>query len=500
MDVNQAKAFFAGYFFGDGHLRPRSNEQTSTTTSPALAIGLSMLHKKIHGRIVNIQKIKVPPTTVIEGRTVNQKDYYRLVFTKNNRVGFTRDDYSWGRCSSSESTNRNEWVYNIGVDEDESYIANNAIVHNCQSFSIAGKRGGFSDTRGTLFFDIARIARVRKPRFLVLENVKGLLSHDDSQTFATIIATLDEIGYDAEWEVLNSKYFGVPQNRERVFIVGHLRGCGGRKIFPLGGSSTEDSRVVGRDVSFALDANYSKGTNTLDKSRRSLVLAEAGGELAVVNDARQGYRVYSDEGLSPALCSQIGGLTAGSQIIQLNNPSFSQQRVYSIEGIAPTICAGNLGGGKSPSKIVLPADIMNNSDAGGVKTRDVSVAFEVASNLAKENNKPVQLDLMHLKYGEMRPLSTYIPQDLDTHRCLQAGVPKEFLVMPSTRIRRLTPTECERLQAFPDGWTKYGLFDGKVREISDNQRYKMMGNAVTTSVIAAIFEKLLSQEWEGDSL
>jgi DNA (cytosine-5)-methyltransferase 1 len=112
----------------------------------------------------------------------------------------------------------------------------------CQSFSIAGKRGGFSDTRGTLFFDIARILKAKKPRLLLLENVKGLLSHDEGRTFATIISTLDELGYDLQWQVLNSKNHGVPQNRERVFIVGHLRGTRRPEVFPFGLNGREDIR------------------------------------------------------------------------------------------------------------------------------------------------------------------------------------------------------------------------------------------------------------------
>ena len=103
----------------------------------------------------------------------------------------------------------------------------------CQSFSIAGKRGGFADTRGTLFFEVMRLAVVRKPTYLFLENVKGLLSHDNGNTFATIIESLWECGYHAEWQVLNSKDHGVPQNRERVFIVGHLRGQSEPKVFPI---------------------------------------------------------------------------------------------------------------------------------------------------------------------------------------------------------------------------------------------------------------------------
>ena len=111
----------------------------------------------------------------------------------------------------------------------------------CQAFSIAGKRGGFGDTRGTLFFEIARLISYKKPRLLLLENVKGLLSHDEGRTFTTIISTLDELGYDLQWQVLNSKNFGVPQNRERVFIIGHLRGTSRPQVFPFGEDDRTDS-------------------------------------------------------------------------------------------------------------------------------------------------------------------------------------------------------------------------------------------------------------------
>lgn len=103
----------------------------------------------------------------------------------------------------------------------------------CQSFSIAGKRRGFKDTRGTLFFEISRIIRNKQPRLFLLENVKGLLSHNDGRTFRVIISELVDLGYDVEWQVLNSKNFGVPQNRERVFIVGHPRGTTRPEVFPL---------------------------------------------------------------------------------------------------------------------------------------------------------------------------------------------------------------------------------------------------------------------------
>lgn len=129
----------------------------------------------------------------------------------------------------------------------------------CQSFSIAGNRQGFEDTRGTLFFEIARFASILKPRILFLENVKGLLNHDKGRTFETILQTLDELGYNVEWQVLNSKDFGVPQNRERVFIIGHLRGEGGRKVFPIGTYNKQTVELPGeRLTTNTLTARYSK--------------------------------------------------------------------------------------------------------------------------------------------------------------------------------------------------------------------------------------------------
>lgn len=113
----------------------------------------------------------------------------------------------------------------------------------CQAFSIAGRRRGFEDTRGTLFFEIARFASILKPKYLLLENVKGLLNHDKGNTFEVILSALDELGYDVEWQVLNSKDFGVPQNRERVYIVGHLRGTSRREVFPIIRTRSDESII-----------------------------------------------------------------------------------------------------------------------------------------------------------------------------------------------------------------------------------------------------------------
>jgi len=141
----------------------------------------------------------------------------------------------------------------------------------CQAFSLAGKRLGFEDTRGTLYHEIIRIAKEKRPKYLLLENVKGLLYHDQNKTLATILGALDEIRYDAEWQVVNSKYF-VPQNRERIFIVGHSREGSRRKILPVGDfgeqlnepckSTQRERQRISAKVCGALDANYWKGSGS----------------------------------------------------------------------------------------------------------------------------------------------------------------------------------------------------------------------------------------------
>jgi DNA (cytosine-5)-methyltransferase 1 len=113
----------------------------------------------------------------------------------------------------------------------------------CQAFSIAGKRLGFDEARGTLFFDIARILDAKQPRNFILENVKGLLNHNGGQTLRTILRALDGLGYDVQWKVLNSKDHGVPQNRERIYLVGNLGGTPRPEVFSPHGPGNPYSTV-----------------------------------------------------------------------------------------------------------------------------------------------------------------------------------------------------------------------------------------------------------------
>jgi DNA (cytosine-5)-methyltransferase 1 len=144
----------------------------------------------------------------------------------------------------------------------------------CQSFSIAGKRRGLQDIRGTLFVEIVRLAKAKRPRLLLLENVKGLLNHDGGETLATILDSFSELGYALEWEVINSKNFGVPQDRSRIFIIGHFGGEPTRQVFPLGNCN---EAIIGdvqgsRQVSTCLDANYGKGW--LDHGQRTMIAVQ----------------------------------------------------------------------------------------------------------------------------------------------------------------------------------------------------------------------------------
>lgn len=134
----------------------------------------------------------------------------------------------------------------------------------CQAFSIAGKRGGFDDTRGTIFFDFARIMKAKKPKFAIFENVKGLLNHEGGRTFETIIKTLDEIRYDAQWGILNTRFHGLPQNRERVYIVANLRERSAAKILFERGNGITDK--VARTQQSIIGDYYTKSGKTHQRS------------------------------------------------------------------------------------------------------------------------------------------------------------------------------------------------------------------------------------------
>ena len=136
----------------------------------------------------------------------------------------------------------------------------------CQDLSVAGKRAGITGERSGLFAEFIRALQEKKPQYFIWENVKGALSSNQGWDFAEVQAQMAECGYELWWQVLNAKDFGVPQNRERIFVIG-VRGGSPREVFFEREADAQDSSRV----SYALDANYHKGTNTLKKGRRKLV-------------------------------------------------------------------------------------------------------------------------------------------------------------------------------------------------------------------------------------
>lgn len=181
----------------------------------------------------------------------------------------------------------------------------------CATFSVAGKRTGFSldDTRGTLAFEMFRLAHEKSIPYLLFENVKGLLNHDGGRTFEIILEVLDGLGYDCQWELLDSQNFGVPQHRERIFLIGHLRGKPRPKVFPIGRASRSNDEAnsqerTGReglfsDISPTLDAHYYKGGN----ARQYVVQTESRRDKEM--------RTYT-EGVVPTLTAQMG--TGGGNV------------------------------------------------------------------------------------------------------------------------------------------------------------------------------------------
>jgi len=408
----------------------------------------------------------------------------------------------------------------------------------CQSFSIAGKRRGFRDPRGTLFFEICRIARAKRPRLLLLENVRGLLSVDRGETFATVLQELGRLGYGVEWQVLNSKDYGVPQNRERVFIVGHLGGFRGRQVFPItegrevdagvAGEAEEGGEGAGNQVASALDANYHKGR----RAGRMLIHASFPG----------GAREYRDE--SPTISTPSGGRhlpfvaqpfpirflnrnqrnfdpdvammadTAQSTGVAIyRHPmNYGRRSVYLPDEVHPSLrtvsrppraldatnprpkdegCryhladeARSLKGPSGNQRTLVVGNIYPSGGEAGrvIDSRGVYPTVKQGKRGGKAGMPPIAEGKLALFDGH---------PDGKPRNALRSGRTPELGILPNMRIRRLTPRECERLQGFPDDWTRWGIDeDGKKIEISDTQRYRMMGNAVTVNVVEFLGRRL----------
>lgn len=227
--------FITGYVAADGNIH--GNSQRISTVSPNLAFGLQRLYLKL-GHIVSIQKTIRPATTVIEGRTVNQQDTYTVDANLNKQKhtsSFIEGDYAWFAVKENHmSKTVATTVYNFEVATDNSYIVENAIVHNCQGFSHAGKKRA-SDPRNELVHQMARVLKIVKPRWMIFENVKGLLSRRGYDPFVDVpegqtrpmrpvIQIIQEVfmraGYMTTYRIVDVRAVGVPQIRKRLIVAG----------------------------------------------------------------------------------------------------------------------------------------------------------------------------------------------------------------------------------------------------------------------------------------
>ncbi|WP_228469033.1 DNA (cytosine-5-)-methyltransferase [Paenibacillus sp. JNUCC32] len=356
----------------------------------------------------------------------------------------------------------------------------------CQAFSVAGQRKGFEDARGTLFFEIARIASAKQPRLMLLENVKGLLSHDGGKTFETMCVILHDIGYAIDFRVLNSKHFGVPQNRERIFLAcdrnaehaewdvtgsdvvarakRRVRALGIRTFnfdWPENGEVTTRLRDV---LEMQVDEKYYLSEEKTAKliaqlEERGIETNVDGDGCAMVGRVNiSGYdqrkRVYSPDGLCPTP-SGLGASGNEPKIVETTVIAGSLEhygndqmnRVYSVDGLAPTITV--VSGGGREQKIAEPYTVFQKTTSWTTTVKYDETGTLQAARLDK------------------------VPQ----------------VVTPRYRIRKLTPRECWRLQGFTDAQHDAVMNAG----ISDSQRYKQAGNAVTVNVIRAVGKPLVKR-------
>jgi DNA (cytosine-5)-methyltransferase 1 len=315
----------------------------------------------------------------------------------------------------------------------------------CQAFSVAGKRLGFEDTRGTLFFEMARIAKAKKPKVILAENVKGLVGHDKGRTLNTIVQTLCDIGYTVDFNVLNSKYFGVPQNRERIFIV-----------------AVRDDLVEQEPW---MDV---KGSTVVPKGKRRIQQLEGvktfnfdwppqeeiTTRLRDILEDNVDERFYLDEEKTAKLIAEV------RPVLTPDKTPIEYSRKNGI------------------GKEIKQAHTLSASDWRGLnRNQTQNAVLEVRPVLTPDRETKRQNGRRFKDDGE----ESFTLTAQDRHG-IAVGTP------PRYRIRKLTPRECFRLQGFPDS-----EFDKLVAAgISNSQLYKMAGNAVTVNVIDAIGRRLLA--------
>ena len=301
----------------------------------------------------------------------------------------------------------------------------------CQDFSLAGKRKGMEGQRSSLVLEAIRLISECRPSVFVWENVKGTFSSNDGADFWAIIQAFANIGgYRLEWQLLNTSWF-LPQNRERIYLVGYSTTPSGRGVFPIQEASQSNSKLecAGEAITKCLTARGQDG--------------HAGMQLIKVKSATSlGYE-EATSGDSINL-SQLTSETRRGRV--------GKQKAQTLE----TSCN---------QAVVQP-----------------NYTYEKGNETIRRNE---------FVEGEVKAMDLYNKTLRDESPALMQPEHNGISLFDGYRIRRLTPIECERLQGFPDQHTAYGNYDGEVKPMSNNQRYKQCGNAVTVDVVAAVAKKCL---------
>jgi DNA-cytosine methyltransferase len=297
----------------------------------------------------------------------------------------------------------------------------------CQDISIAGKRQGLKGQRSGLFFEAIRIINECRPDVFVFENVKGLFSSNQGKDFEIVLKTFADLGlYDIQWQLLNTKWF-LPQNRERIYFVGFLRGQSRPQIFPIGESH--------------------QGNTTLSQTK---------------SEAKK---------VSPTIDTKVGDSTHRSPYVLHWKGSQTKWNVDKMQ-TSPTLSTQQ--------------DWVRNPLIHTKKNKSEFKIHEATKKGYTTAQEGDSINLSFINSNQRRGrVGKGVANTIDTsaYQC----------TLLKGQLRRFTPVECERLQGFPDNWTKYGLFDGVKKEISDTQRYSLLGNAVSIPVVEAIAQLLLGK-------
>lgn len=537
-ELELQKAFLDGYMFGDGCYIKKIKKYQASSVSREMAYGICQLVLNVHNELPSMTLHAPSKTKMLEGRVVNQRPYYQIRwFLEKSRERFSHEVQSKIviKVISNETRKSREPVYNIGVREDESYTVGNIIVHNCQDFSIAGKRKGMGGDRSSLIAEAIRLIDECRPRFFIWENVKGTFSSNNSEDFWAIIQAFTNIrSYRLEWQLCNTKWL-LPQNRERIYLVGLTGATSGREVFPL----PENDRRINERAEQAqnvgcLTAGGNSGgmhsSMTLIRHRSDQPFKTGNiapalrngdkGEVRIVErqlDAQEieiiEHRGHKNKppkriknGIVPTLKAESHGhetkiviksntkkgfeLAREGDSINYSVPTSKTRRGSVGKGVAQTLDTACSQGviaamrGRNPNN---PSDRRTGSPT--------EQRLEINTNGTSNTLTSVQKDnLVILGYSRDKDGKVVNRNEKDSantlHASTDSGGNTDQFVKDDYRIRRLTPTECERLQGFPDSWTAFGNYDGETKVISDTQRYKLMGNAVTVAVVKAVGEQI----------